>query len=212
MGYLGAVFDTSKSLTTLWTLSGKNAKMIHYLWCGEVQFLTILFLGKYPKDNLGKIQRCIYRLFTAAVFIKSKEKILYVSQQCCRKESGPERMVTSQVSGECLEWLPSKGSWLHTGKNSSANHSKVKEGLLRAKHPTEYGPPQKMRSTRVQGCRFLQGWVISQANEWEDYSNYFGEGMGISRNWATAHFSVFYGPVSELSCHLADLLRVYTES
>ena len=57
MGYLGAVFDTSKSLTTLWTLSGKNAKMIHYLWCGEVQFLTILFLGKYPKDNLGKIQK-----------------------------------------------------------------------------------------------------------------------------------------------------------
>ena len=122
-------------------------------------------------------------------------------------------MVTSQVSVECLEWLPSKGSWLHTGKNSSANHSKVKEGLLRAKHPTEYGPPQKMRSTRVQGCWFLQGQVISQANEWEDYSNYFGEGMGISRNWATAHFSVFYGPVSELSCHLADLLqRVYTES
>ena len=30
-------------------------------------------------------------------------------------------------------------------------------------------------------------------NEWEDYSNYFGEGAEISRNWATAHFLAFYG-------------------
>ena len=36
------------------------------------------------------------------------------------------------------------------------------------------------------------GWVISLANEWKDYSNYFGEGVGISRNWATAHFLAFY--------------------
>ena len=35
------------------------------------------------------------------------------------------------------------------------------------------------------------GWVISEANEWEDYSNYFGEGVEISRNWATTHFLVF---------------------
>ena len=34
----------------------------------------------------------------------------------------------------------------------------------------------------------FMGWAISQANEWEDYSNYFGEGVEISRNWATAHF------------------------
>ena len=35
------------------------------------------------------------------------------------------------------------------------------------------------------------GWVISYANEWEDYSNYFGERVEISRNWATAHCLVF---------------------
>ena len=35
------------------------------------------------------------------------------------------------------------------------------------------------------------GWVISEANQWEDYSNYFGEGVEISRNWATTHFLVF---------------------
>ena len=37
------------------------------------------------------------------------------------------------------------------------------------------------------------GWVIPQADEWEDYFNYFGEGTGISRNWATAHFLIFDG-------------------
>ena len=36
------------------------------------------------------------------------------------------------------------------------------------------------------------GWVISYANEWEDYSNYFGEGVEISRIWATAHSLVFW--------------------
>ena len=32
---------------------------------------------------------------------------------------------------------------------------------------------------------FYIGWVISYANLWEDYSNYFGERVEISRNWAT---------------------------
>lgn len=32
------------------------------------------------------------------------------------------------------------------------------------------------------------GWVISQANEWEDYPNYYAEEAAMSRNWATAHF------------------------
>ena len=32
------------------------------------------------------------------------------------------------------------------------------------------------------------GWVISYANEWEDYSNYVWK---ISRIWATAHSLVF---------------------
>ena len=44
----------------------------------------------------------------------------------------------------------------------------------------------------------FMGWVISQANEWEDYSNYLGEGVGISRNWATTHFLIFDG--QSLNC------------
>ena len=35
------------------------------------------------------------------------------------------------------------------------------------------------------------GWVISYANEWEDYSNYFWEEVEISRIWATTHSLVF---------------------
>ena len=35
--------------------------------------------------------------------------------------------------------------------------------------------------------------VISSANEWEDYSNYFGEEAEISRNLATTHFLTFDG-------------------
>ena len=35
------------------------------------------------------------------------------------------------------------------------------------------------------------GWVISYANKWEDYSNYFGEGVEISKIWATTHPLVF---------------------
>ena len=35
-------------------------------------------------------------------------------------------------------------------------------------------------------------WVISCANEWEDYSSNLGGGVEISRNWATAHLLVFW--------------------
>ena len=32
------------------------------------------------------------------------------------------------------------------------------------------------------------GWIISWANEWEDYSNYIGEGADSSWNWGTTDF------------------------
>lgn len=37
------------------------------------------------------------------------------------------------------------------------------------------------------------GWVASCANKWQGYSRYLGEGAGIARTWATAHFLTFYG-------------------
>ena len=40
-------------------------------------------------------------------------------------------------------------------------------------------------------CLVFIGWVISHANEWEDYSNYFWEGVEISRIWASAHSLLF---------------------
>ena len=60
--------------------------------------------------------------------------------------------------------------------------------LFREKHtPQSVGHPRgQVRLQNVAWLAFI-GWVISYANEWEDYSNYFGEGVEISRTWATAH-------------------------
>lgn len=61
------------------------------------------------------------------------------------------------------------------------------------------------------------GWAISQVNEWDDYSNYFREEVGISRKWANAHFLLFYvnqncngtgGPVIELIYYSEHILRL----
>ena len=51
------------------------------------------------------------------------------------------------------------------------------------------GRMQQLRN--VAWLVFFIGWIISYANEWEGYSNYFGEGAEISRIWATAHLLVF---------------------
>ena len=51
------------------------------------------------------------------------------------------------------------------------------------------------------GWLVFMGWVISQANEREDYSTYFGGGAEISRNWATAHFLIYDGWPQ--NCHAA---------
>ena len=60
----------------------------------------------------------------------------------------------------------------------------------------------------------FMGWVISQANEWEDYSNYLGGGIEISRNWATAHFWSFVIGLGTVMAHLGvwfNLLICYRE-
>ena len=65
------------------------------------------------------------------------------------------------VTSKSLGWLPSVGSWLHSGKNSRVSPSKEKEGLFRKEaHSVERiqailegkrGP----RGPRVWGCQFL---------------------------------------------------------
>ena len=47
---------------------------------------------------------------------------------------GCNRMVTSQVMSESPGLLPSMGSWLRIGKNSSESFSKLKKGLFMEKH------------------------------------------------------------------------------
>ena len=43
---------------------------------------------------------------------------------------------------------------------------------------TEYGPPQRVSAARNVVWLAFIGWVVWYANEWEDYSIYFGEGGG----------------------------------
>ena len=38
---------------------------------------------------------------------------------------------------------------------------------------------------------FFIGLGSFVAHEWEEYSSYFGEGIGVSRSWATVHFLAF---------------------
>ena len=40
-------------------------------------------------------------------------------------------MVASQVTSESLGWPLNVGTWLHTGRDSRASHSEVKEGQSR---------------------------------------------------------------------------------
>ena len=60
------------------------------------------------------------------------------------------------------------------------------------------------------------GWLISQAKS-DDYSNYLGEQVGISRSWTTSHFLDGWPQNCNGTCgcviQLADVLQcVYTET
>ena len=51
-------------------------------------------------------------------------------------------------------------------------------------------------------------------NDWEEYSSYFGEGVGIAGNWATAHsltFMVGLGTLTEPVSVSFSLLVCYKE-
>ena len=67
----------------------------------------------------------------------------------------------------------------------------------------EHGPSQRASAAQnVAGLVFI-GWVISHANERENYSNYFWEGTEISRIWATAHSLVSWQCLSTVIAPLA---------
>ena len=42
-----------------------------------------------------------------------------------------------------------------------------------------------------EGVKFLQGWVISLADEWEEYSSYFGKEEEVSRHWTTVFWPLW---------------------
>ena len=67
-----------------------------------------------------------------------------------------------------------------------------KVGLFRKKHTSQSMDHLRRRKWYENMVwSVLMGWIISSANEWEDYSTYLGEWAEISRNWATSPFLVF---------------------
>ena len=77
-----------------------------------------------------------------------------------------------QVLSEPLGQLPSEGPWLHAG----SSHSSVKPGLFREIYSKNrvWAVSEDERLHQNIGWLVFTGWVISQAKEWEDYSNYLG--------------------------------------
>ena len=125
---------------------------------------------------------------------------------------GHKRRVMSQVSSESLGWAAKWGSLASSRKNSWASDSIVKAGLFGEIYtPLMGAASQKVRAalgdshsidrvpsvsksesgTEVCGWLVFRGWVLSLAREWEEYSNYLGEGAGISRSWASPAFGPF---------------------
>ena len=95
---------------------------------------------------------------------------------------------------------PSEAPWLHEGKNLRVSHSKVKAGVIREIHipQTQCCPSQKVRVAPKYGVFGLYE-LGNVSGSWVDYSNYSGEGVGISKNWASNHCLVFYGQPQ--NCH-----------
>ena len=113
--------------------------------------------------------------------------------------------------GQVSPWEgpPSEGPWLpaeriqeqvialwkqvYSGKYTlhwwSAPSQKVRAALGDT-HSIDRVPSVSKSESRTEVCGWLvfMGWVLSLAKEWEEYSNYLGEGSGISRSWASPTF------------------------
>ena len=63
----------------------------------------------------------------------------------------------------------------------------------------------------LQSFEVFMGWVISLANQWKDHSNYFEEGVQISRNWATAYFLVLWQCLGTVIAPLSVSFSLLTE-
>ena len=101
---------------------------------------------------------------------------------CCRKN-----LVRDKVIGK---------KWIYSDTERSAFHRQSVGVCGRV------WVPHMWQSVGVccRGCVWLphvawlvfMGWAVSYVNEdWEDYPNYSGKGVEISRAWATAHSLVF---------------------
>lgn len=134
--------------------------------------------------------------------------------------------MSSFVAGEgnVTSWDPQKSlgqtaKWLCIGKNSTGSQRKAKKSLLdkiegytlhrqNADLLRRWEQPQGMgghlrrwEGPWALGSLAFMGWITLYANEWKEYSCYFGEGQGFPRNWVTAHFFCLLWFILKLSQH-----------
>ena len=107
-----------------------------------------------------------------------------------KSSQNPQYLVSGPSEAQVLDVLSQKEF-----SERQSDRYKVDLFRFREKHTpqTECGPSQRASAQQSRNVSWLVliGWVISYANEWEDYSTYFREGAEISRIWATIHSLVF---------------------
>ena len=133
-----------------------------------------------------------FKNFNLVVSVSQLTGIVHCNCYCCRKEKC-KRIVTSQVMSETLEWLPSVGSWLHTGINWGGSPSTVKEGIFREEtlHRQTVGHLGRQERHQAMGVsvfirvgNFIGYWVGGV------FQLFWRKG-GISRDQAAAHSLTF---------------------
>ena len=110
----------------------------------------------------------------------------------CLVNAAKLSLLTNMLSLLCL--VNQRFLTSHCRKNSARDKVTGKKGTQRETHSTDR-VWAILEGERPPKYSMVSFYVLSNliANKWEDYSNYFGEEIGISRNWATVHFLTFYG-------------------
>ena len=122
----------------------------------------------------------------------------------------------AKCDGQPCDYQPSHTLWYHRKKSERDNVVSKK----RIYSDSERSACHRRSVSHRRGRVWLQnvarlvfiGWIISYANEWEGYSNYFLEGVEIYRIWSITHSLVFgqcLGTVmAPWVCHFTCCLRI----
>ena len=115
--------------------------------------------------------------------------------------SGPNEAQLLDVSykKEFSERQSDRKKWIYSDSERSTLHRQ------------EFGHSRGWVQPRNVAWLIFIGWVISYANKWEGYSNYFWAGVEISRIWAASHSLVFWQCLGTVMAPLSVSFHLLTE-